>query len=280
MSKLSDREIKLLVEYYIGVDVGYLGGFRSRAKLEEFYQVDCDLDIIPTDDTSQTIKEQFIDILKSQSARSQAAILRAALRKYYQRFDGFGSQSNQDKLYGRFENAAKRLESQSEMVDAVSISPSSETVRRALEEAATAIRRGNASSAVDRTHTALHGYLKEQCAVSGIQFDDLGKVTLAFKAIRKNHPAFQNRRSWPKEVDRTLQGLATALDAINTLRNHASLAHSSPDLSSPGLLAEPEATLAVNAARSILLYVNDKLQEYTDNEERQAKTAAIVDIPF
>ena len=265
----------LLVDDYIGVNRGYLGSFHSRSELRDFYQIDCDLDIDPPYDYPDTIKEQFVDILKSQSGRGQAAILRAAMREFYQ--PGFTSEhpSKQDKLYDRLEKVAERLETQSEMVNDLTLSSSPEAVKLALEEAATSIRRGNVSSAVDRTHTAVHGYLKHLCTESGIALGNRVEVTKVFKLLRTNHPALKHQESWPSEVDKTLRGLATALDAINTLRNHASLAHSSSNL-----LAEAEATLAVNAARSILHYINDKLQEYNDAKDRQAQKIWTDDIPF
>jgi hypothetical protein len=44
------------------------------------------------------------------------------------------------------------------------------------------------------------------------------------------------------------------VDALNPLRNKASVAHANPVL-----LPEPEAMLVINAARSILHYVDEKV---------------------
>jgi hypothetical protein len=48
--------------------------------------------------------------------------------------------------------------------------------------------------------------------------------------------------------------MAAALDAMNTLRNHASVAHPNEDL-----LDDVDATLVVNAARTLFNYVNSKI---------------------
>jgi len=47
---------------------------------------------------------------------------------------------------------------------------------------------------------------------------------------------------------------ATALDAVNTLRNQASVAHPNKDL-----LDDVDATLVVNAARTLFNYVSGKI---------------------
>lgn len=51
-------------------------------------------------------------------------------------------------------------------------------------------------------------------------------------------------------------GIATILDALNPIRNSASVAHPNLDL-----LSEADAMLAINAARTILHYVEARVQE-------------------
>jgi hypothetical protein len=52
-----------------------------------------------------------------------------------------------------------------------------------------------------------------------------------------------------------LRALATIVDTLNPLRNSKSMAHPTEEL-----LDEPEAMLAANAVRSLLHYLNSKLQ--------------------
>ena len=56
------------------------------------------------------------------------------------------------------------------------------------------------------------------------------------------------------EIDKVLKALATVLDALQPVRNRASVAHPNKEL-----LAAPEAMLVVNAGRTILHYLDAKL---------------------
>jgi hypothetical protein len=80
-------------------------------------------------------------------------------------------------------------------------------------------------------------------------------MTELFKSIRKRHPAFADTVAGSKDVERILNAMASVVDAVNTLRNRGSVAHPNEEL-----LAEPEAMLAVNAIRTLLHYLDGKLQ--------------------
>lgn len=275
MSKLTDREILLITEYYIGVDGGYLGSFHDRRTLEEFYQVDCDLDINPFYEYDGSIREEFIEILKCQSARGQARILRTVLERFHCGSPPWHEpKSRQEKLRPRLEEVACRLEDASEMVSVVSPVSQSETVKLALEEAEHSVGRGRVSSAVDRMHTALHAHLKDLCDKwqEPIEYEKDASLTRVFKLLRQHHPAFHADGPCQQDFEKMLQGLASALDGLNTIRNHASLSHR-PDTT---LLEEAEATLAINAARSIFHFVEDKIQ-HLFSELNQAPTYSTVD---
>ena len=66
------------------------------------------------------------------------------------------------------------------------------------------------------------------------------------------------------------------LDALNPIRNKASLSHPPEE----ELLEEAEATLAINATRSIFNYLEHKIQNYRDEEIQSAHRASVDDIPF
>lgn len=275
MSKLTEREIKLITEHYIGVEGGYLGDFENRRTLKEFYQVDCDLDIDPSYDFGGTIREEFINILKSQSTHGQARILRTVLGRFYLESARNGPQTTQEKLHERLAEVATRLESESTFVENVTPPNPSESVRFALEEAEDLVRRGRISSAVDRTHTALHGHIKDLCDEWAVEYENGASLTKVFKVLRQNHPAFREEGPRQQDINKIVSGLATALDGLNTIRNKASLSHPQD-----ALLAEAEATLAINATRSIFHYLEDKLAAYADDKKRPTKHLTIDDILF
>ncbi len=130
----------------------------------------------------------------------------------------------------------------------------SDVVRAALGDAEVLIREGRAASAVDRVHTALHGHLRGLCVAANISLPsgDLS-ITALLKALRENHPRFQETISFGDEARRMVMSMSTALDALNTIRNNASLAHPNESL-----LGEAEAQLAIDSARTVFRYVDSK----------------------
>ena len=129
-----------------------------------------------------------------------------------------------------------------------------EDVERALKDAETLIYTSGATSAVDRVHTALHGYFYEQCENAGIAVGDNSKITDIYKTLRKFHPKMSNIGAWSEDVDRILKSFAAVLDTLNHLRNNASVAHPNEEL-----LSAAEAELVFNASRTILHYLDMKL---------------------
>jgi hypothetical protein len=79
-------------------------------------------------------------------------------------------------------------------------------------------------------------------------------VTELFKLVRRNHPNIPSSLPGSKGVDRILGAMATIVDALNPLRNRASVAHPNDEL-----LEEPEAMLVTNAIRTLLHYVNSRV---------------------
>ena len=126
-------------------------------------------------------------------------------------------------------------------------------VARALADAKALIGQSSASSAIDRTHTALHGYLINLCKQSSLEVSESTTTAKAFKVLRENHSAFEATGPRSAEVTRVLQAMATSIDAFSTIRNKASMAHANE------LLDEPEATAIVNSMYTIFRYIQDCL---------------------
>jgi len=110
---------------------------------------------------------------------------------------------------------------------------------------------------VDRVHTAFHGFLFAVCKKASIEvFGDDPGITQLFKAIRERHPAFSGEAGRPEELLRVTRAVAMIVDALNPLRNRASLAHPNECL-----LAEPEAMLVINSIRTLLHYIDSQVHE-------------------
>lgn len=124
-----------------------------------------------------------------------------------------------------------------------------EAVERALADADHLINVSGPVSAVDRLHTALHGYIRLLAANAGSDALPGVTVTRLFKELRTRHHAFRCLDA-DEDASRMLSGLATVIDSLNSMRNNASVAHPNQVL-----LGEDEAHLAVNATRTLFHYL-------------------------
>jgi hypothetical protein len=129
-------------------------------------------------------------------------------------------------------------------------------VESALTDAAHMVSAKRPVSAVDRAHTALHGYLKQLCSDAQLTMaSQAPTIVELLKTLLKNHPKFQAAAPHHEEADKIAKGFASILDAFNPIRNRGSLAHANESL-----LDEPEAMLVINASRTILHYMHEKLK--------------------
>lgn len=249
--RLTRAEITKLVRKWIGVDGGYLGRF-SYARHDQFWMEVCDVSI-STAAYPGTTRQCFEATLFDASAANQAAVLRAILNEYPREEIAPGSSLRSEGLYSEILQWIARLQTGQATV-AVQIASATQIVQRALDDADTLLRASGPQSAVDRVHTAFHGYLldlAEEAEVTGLP--DRPTMTQLFKALRNNHPALAPKRPNAEEISRVYQSMANIIDALNALRNNASVAHPNP-----ALLGEPEAVLVINAVRSLLGYLEGK----------------------
>jgi hypothetical protein len=127
-------------------------------------------------------------------------------------------------------------------------------VARALADAEALLRTSGATSGVARVHTALHGYLISVCDDFEISYPERPTMPQLLRRLRQEHPAFYDLGPRANDIERVLNSSATILDALNPLRNQASVAHPNPRL-----LDTDEAWLVINVARSLLAYFGAKL---------------------
>lgn len=251
--KLSHKDIYKVVNRYIGVNGGYLGDFSYRTHYE-FYLEYCDLEIDPNL-FEGTTRERFIKILTECNSEIQATILEGLLSKY-----PIGSSEHRtSELYNDILEMIKKCRSDS-IVESPSLKISSSVVDRAIKDAETLISLSGATSGVDRIHTSLHGYLEVVCDNSQISYDEDSSITRLFKLIRKSHPSFGNLGKNQDTIDKITNSMSSIIDALNPARNKGSVAH--PNKS---LLLDAEAMLVINAARTILHYLNNKISIQDEN---------------
>jgi len=246
LPKLTSGEILKLVNEYVGVHGGYLGDFTYRTHLE-FYPQFCDVEADPND-YEGTTRERFIKILQNNNNETQAKIIRGVLKKY-----PIGSEPQRtQQIFDHFNSLVNKLRGVTAIPNPDLVT-ASEVLRRALADAETLIQQGSAVSAVDRIHTALHGYLIAVCNESAINYEANASLTRLFRALRQEHPALAQAGTGSEEIGRVLQACATIMDALNPLRNRLSVAHPNEQL-----LENEEAMLVVNITRTLLYYLDAK----------------------
>lgn len=267
--RLTRKEIGRLVYNWIGVDGGYLGSF-SYARHDRFWLEVCDI-AVSTAAFAGTTRECFEQTLFEASAKDQSAVLRAILEDYPPREapDPAQPKFRSEKLHREILSWITRLETGTTSVE-IGLMSASETVRRALEDADNLMRTSGPQSAVDRVHTAMHGYLLNLCGDAGIAHGDHPTMNQLFKALRVEHPSLSDLGARSDDVAKMLGSMATILDALNPVRNNASMAHPNN-----ALVGEAESVLVINTVRTLLTYLEAKQRE-TSN----AGSAAVSVEPF
>lgn len=253
-NRLTKSEIHRLVSKWIGVESGYLGEF-SYASHNDFWLDTCGIDV-DTHAFPGTTRECFIATLFDAPAESQAAALREILERYPPLEDQDPNHSGfrSPELHAKVLSWITRLETGKEAVS-VSIESSTEVVQRALGDAEVLIRTQGPQSAVDRVHTAMHGYLLNLCDQADIEYQERPNANQLLKLLLSRHPSFSSVGERPQDITQILRGLAQIVDATNPIRNNSTVAHPTRNLIGPD-----EAWLVINAVRTMLSYFESKRQ--------------------
>ena len=250
VERLGKALLYRIVNKYIGVEGGYLGDFSYRTHFE-FYPEYCSLDIDPSE-FEGTTRERFLAILIGCEPRDQATILRGVLDRFPLDQER-APVTRTEELRAEILDEIRRLERASP-VDSPRPVYTVEVVERAIADAEALIKSNGATSAVDRVHTALHGFVLEICEAENILLPKEPTLPAAFKFLRDQHPAFKAVGPRGQDITQILRASGSILDAMSSLRNQASMAHPNE-----ALLPGEEAMLVVNVARSILHYLDSKL---------------------
>jgi len=249
---MTDHEITRLVNRYIGVSGGYLGlperfTYRTHG---DFYSEYCDLNV-SFEGHDRTTRETFMSILASLPPRDQAKVLRGVIERFPP--DEQGAPSSRASAHTDVVAIIARLEMGTARLR-----------RHAADHercrAARSRRRRDPHPDVGTDecrgpgHTVLHGYLQAVCAAAGVPYRQTDSMVAIFRALEAQHPKLADLGPRPQDVKKVLNAFASVLDAMLPVRNQASVAHPNA-----ALLDEPEARLVINASRTILHYLDDKL---------------------
>ncbi len=251
-SALTAGEVLRVVNRYIGVSGGYLGlpNRFTYASHADFYAEYCEVSV----DLSQfggTTRETFIQALLSLPADAQARVLRGVIERFP--LDEAEGPSTRPGAHGDVQALIKRLESGS-LVEGRSPRITSAAVARALQDAENLISTSGPTSAVDRVHTVLHGYLIAACDEAQIRHGDRETMVALLRKLEAGHPKLADLGARAHDIKSVLNASASILDALLPIRNRASVAHPND-----ALLDEPEARLIINVGRTLLQYLDAKL---------------------
>lgn len=247
---LTNSEISRVVNRYIGVSGGYLGlperfTYRTHAA---FYADYCDLDVDLAGHDGTT-RETFISVLSCLPPRDQARVLRGVI----ERFPRGEGPATRERAHAEALRLIARLES-GPFIAGATPQITTEVVLRALADAETLIQTSGPTSAVDRVHTVLHGYLQAVCDSEGIVYRREDTMVALLRKVISGHPGLSDLGPRAQDINKVLNASASILDAMLPVRNQASVAHPNQEL-----LGEAEAQLVINVGRSLLNYLDAKL---------------------
>jgi hypothetical protein len=252
VSGLTNAEIVRIVNRYIGVAGGYLGlperfTYRTHA---DFYAEYCDLsvDLSPFEGTT---RETFMAVLASLPPRDQARVLRGVIERFPP--DETGAPKARPATHAALLSYIERLES-GPLLASLTPQITSDVVLRALQDAENLIQTSGPTSAVDRVHTVLHGYLIAVCDRAGVAHGERDTMVALLRKLEAGHPKLAELGPRAHDIKTVLNASASILDALLPVRNQASVAHPNALL-----LGEPEARLIINVGRTLLNYLDAKL---------------------
>ncbi|WP_283153613.1 abortive infection family protein [Guptibacillus hwajinpoensis] len=260
MGKLGKSEINSVVSYIGGVG-GYLGNF-TYSTHADFYPSYCGLDIDPYE-YEGTTKERFIKILSEASANEQSKILKGILEKYPMQYfdDSLEDETltpiehrNKVRLYEKITQWITQLNG--EIIEHSELKYDIEFVKEVLQQADVLIANHSYSSAVDRAHTAIHGYLKEVCDKKNIIFNEQNvKIQDMWSKMKTDHPCFNiDFKDHHKPINHTVNAISKFLESMNDIRNRHGFSHPNEDI-----IEEKEARLIINLSRVLLYYIDSKV---------------------
>lgn len=276
MGLLTERDVEFVTRRWIGVHMGYLGDFSYRTH-DEFYPDYCGIEHIRPNTMDGTTRQRFEKILLTESPAHQALILKGVLKRFPTAHDLARTSAHLE----RMKELIARCEGGTS-VEPVTPTVGRAVVEQALLEAEHRLKAGAPLGAVDRVHTAFHGYLVGVAAVRGVALPKDAPTTKVFKLLRSSCPELRPVGPHGDQFEKILNSIASIVDAANPLRSHGTLAHPNEHLIEPA-----EAILYVNALKTLMHYLNAKLASVAPSSSQppsskpaQEESTADENIPF
>lgn len=262
MAKLKNIEVNSIVSY-IGVQNGYLGDF-SYATHAAFYPDYCGLDIDPSM-YNGTTRERFITIISEASPSDQSKILEGVLEKYpieyfedlsQEKIISVNEYQKKIRTYKKINEWINKLDG--EIIEQGELRNDFEFVKKVLDQSEILISNHSYGSAVDRVHTAIHGYLKALCDGENIIFNEQNvKIQDMWGRLKVEHTSFNIEiKEHQRPINQTAAAIGKILENMNEVRNRHGFSHPNDDI-----IEEDEARFIVNLSRVLLFYIDSKTSD-------------------
>lgn len=266
---ISARDAEFVTRRWIGVHQGYLGDFSYRTH-HEFYPDYCDIEDIDSYAVEGTTRERFEAILTRETPARQARILRGVLKKFPDPHDKSRESDHRSRMQGLISRCEGGIP-----IEPIKPAAGRVVVELALREGEDRIKAGEPLAAVDRIHTAFAGFLEGIAVERKIEVGKDAPITKVFKHLRQGCPELQPSGQHGERIEKVLNSLAAVMDALNPLRNHGTLAHANEHLIEPA-----EATLYVNAVKTLMHYFNVKLHAASVKPVTQPVQSPVTPVVF
>jgi len=132
------------------------------------------------------------------------------------------------------------------------LSTNSDAVKKAIEDAELFIREGKTDSAVDRIHSAFHGYLQELLEKHNAAFTKDDSLSALFSKLYVKYKEIIQPDTIGKRVKTILRSGAGIIKSIDELRNNNTIVHPNGQL-----IQKREALLVLRFARAIMDYIDN-----------------------
>jgi len=132
------------------------------------------------------------------------------------------------------------------------IATRSGTVQKAVEDAEVFIREGRYDSAVDRVHTAFHGYLRQLLTEHGVTYEADDGLPALFAKLHGYYGGSIQPADVADRLKTILRSAGGMINAVNELRNNNTIAHPNGQL-----IQKREAQLVIRLVNAVVDYIEE-----------------------
>lgn len=137
-------------------------------------------------------------------------------------------------------------------VDFSRIAQRTQAIRSAINDATTLMRGGGINSAVDRIHTAFHGYLRQLLDMHQIAYDESDTLSQLYTKLHLFYGANIQPPEVAELIKTAVRSASGVVSSINDIRNRHTIAHPNADL-----VQTREAAFMIRLINAIVDYLED-----------------------